>query len=213
MSSDLRKHTKVFIVLGGGLKLDGSLPKYVEERVNFAVQCATQCDTVLFSSRYSLNIPPKLCKLGFAFSEAKQMLDQYERFGGVSDNLFLENASTDTIGSAFFLRVAYDWLIKDTDVFIITSDFHAKKVDTIFNKIWLELSPELNVSSKQVISVKSNALTEQRIDHETQQTKKFICEYGAFQSLREFQSHMFKYHDNYNKSYNSNTKKPNEMLY
>ena len=71
------KHN-VFVVLGGGLNADGSLPEFVQNRVDW-VNKHSSSDIILFSALYSLNVPPKLSKEGFPLSEAHQMAKYFAK--------------------------------------------------------------------------------------------------------------------------------------
>ena len=112
------KHN-VFIVLGGGLNADGSLPEFVQNRVDWIINKHSSSDIILFSALYSLNVPPKLSKEGFPLSEAHQMAKYFAKKRRCKCQVFLENASFDTIGSAMFIRMHHlDRLRGNLKIFI-----------------------------------------------------------------------------------------------
>ena len=81
------KHN-VFIVLGGGLNADGSLPEFVQNRVDWIINKHSSSDIILFSALYSLNVPPKLSKEGFPLSEAHQMAKYFAKKEDVNVRYF-----------------------------------------------------------------------------------------------------------------------------
>lgn len=193
----------IYIILGGGLQIDGSLPSYVFNRVDYCIQNSCEKDFLIFSSRYSLNTPPKINKHGFPLSEAKQMLELYRSNGGISENLYLENASSDTIGSAFFTRILFEWLINNKELCIVTSDFHINRVKLIFTKILIGLQPKLRLGAINFIGLETKLASEARKDHEEQQLLGFKEEYGQFTNLGELSQYIFTWHGNYSPKFQS----------
>ena len=123
--------------MGGGLNADGSLPEFVENRVDWVVNKHNSSDIILFSALYSLNVPPKLSKEGFPLSEAHQMAKYFAKKRNCNCQVFLENASFDTIGSAVFIRIHHLDRLRNNlkNLYLVTSDFHIKRADKIYRKI------------------------------------------------------------------------------
>ena len=105
--------SRLLVVLGGGVQSDGKVPQWVDDRIIFAASRAGPSDTVLFSSIFSLNLPPKLDSDGYVISEAVQMAKRYVSLGG-KGHVRVENASFDTVGSAVFSRLLFGHLV-DSD--------------------------------------------------------------------------------------------------
>lgn len=202
----------IYIVLGGGLTDAGDLPNWVSCRVRYAVKHATINDTLIFSSRYTLNIPPKIDSHGYPICEAKKMLEKYQESGGVSKKLFLETASTDTIGSAVFLRLLYSSILENQNINIITSDFHARRAKKIFEKVF-SLKPKLKSIYISYKSCPSSISSASRAQHEYDSAIRFENQYGKVERLDFFLQKFLSEHTNYNKEYSSSNKYKDGMLY
>ena len=206
-------YENVYLVLGGGLLQNGGLPNYIVQRVKYCISEACTNDAIVFSSRYSLNSRPKLDERGFPKSEAKTMLDYYVNNEGGSKNLYLENASTDTIGSALFTRLLFGGLFQNKKLTVITSDFHLSRVTIIFEKVFLNLSHSLNFKELKFVGTQGPKNLQEREEREDKQIKLFKEEYMNIVSLNEFMMHMLTFHDNYSKDYQSDISPTKELLY
>ena len=95
---------RVVNILSGGIDPKGDLPDYVCSRVNYVVSNQTDFDAVLISSRYSRNIPLKSNEIGLPQYENETISESLIHMG-ITLPIFLESASTDTVGSAIFARL------------------------------------------------------------------------------------------------------------
>ena len=199
--SSRRKHGKsdysnrrVTIVLGEGLLLDGGLPLHVVRRLDKAIEI--YCDHTIFvcSSIFTLN-KPQVLKNGFVLSEAKEMASYIKRLSP-SSQVFLENASFDTIGSAIFTRMFYDFLLKGTEVTVVTSDFHIERTSIIFTKIF-GLNPFLDLKSLEFVSSESGLNSNERINHEKNAVRDFNQKSDQWLDFDNAKLWLFSHHDNY----------------
>ncbi len=160
-----------------------------------------------------MNTPPKLDSLGFPLSEAKVMMEYYKSNGGASNNLYLENASTDTIGSAVFIKLLFSWLLENRNIFVITSDFHLKRTKVIFKKVLSIPRPYLKIKEIKFIGVNGKYRNILREKRELSQTIAFIEQYGSFSSINQFIYELVHNHNNYNAKYKSDCIDGIKLLY
>ena len=198
--------------MAGGLTGAGDLPDWVLDRVMYSVKHATRNDTLIFSSRYTLNLPPKIDPTGYPICEAKEMLKAYKSLGGLSTNLLLEVASTDTIGSAVFLRLLYSSILENETVLVITSDFHVDRVKNIFDKVFT-LQPALDGISLQFKSCTTKMHKEKRMQHERRSIETFREQFGSILTMEDFLKEFLTKHTNYNYQYGSQGNYDDTMLY
>ena len=207
----------VYIVLSGGLLDNGELPCYVKKRIEFVKNNHNSHDYIIFSSLYSLNIAPVINDLGFPVSEAVAMKEYYMSISiQPYKEVFVENSSFDTIGSAFFLRKMFQFVLVNEEVIVVTSDFHRERTEYIFKKIW-NLIPVLNIKSIEFFGVQTNQQKSSlRIQKERNSLIEIKKSLSNFSDLEKFSHWIFTKHDNY-KSYNSsimlNRGEPNELRY
>lgn len=188
----------VYIILAGGLSDDGQLPAHVKHRIDFVKDRVNENDQVIFSALYSLNIPPVIDECGFPMSESVQMM-KYYKTGLINEgcSLFLENSSFDTIGSAFYIRKIFYFLLKNKDVKVVTSDFHYKRTKIVFQLIW-SLMPRLPVNSLAFVSIKTNTIEfSKRRSKEYQAIKSAQSTLSTFNNENELAEWLFTKHENY----------------
>ena len=75
---------EIIIVLGGGLSKNGDLTNKVKKRVKLAYDLIDEADAIIFSSKYTLNIPQKTDINGFVLFEASAMAKYFLKLGPVS---------------------------------------------------------------------------------------------------------------------------------
>ena len=198
--------------MAGGLTSSGKLPSWVLKRVEYAVTSTTANDTLIFSSRYTLNVPPRLSTEGYPICEAKLMLDTYKSMGGKAKDLYLEAASTDTIGSAVFTRLLFASLLEDKSVLVVSSDFHVERVKCIFKKVF-SLQPEIKISELKFHSCISETKSNSRKRHELSSIKNFNRQFGPIAAMKDFLIKFVNEHSNYNPLYQSKNVYDDTMLY
>lgn len=204
----------IFIVLGGGLNVDGSLPEFVQSRVDWVVKRQTCFDIVLFSALYSLNVTPKLSKDGFPLSEAHEMAKYFLKKRNVKCKVFLENASFDTIGSAMFVRMHHLDRLRSNlkNLYLISSDFHIDRAEKIYKKI-LSLSPYPISNRLKPIGIKTRIKTEARIEREKSSLAIFNETYRSIHTMSDSLDWMFSHHKSYNNSFLTGSIKEDNFLY
>ena len=204
---------KNIVILAGGLNPDGSLPEQVIERIFKASSLYKPGDRILASSRYSLNLPQKICDLGYVISEAKQICAHSALAQIPSEQKFLEHSSTDTIGSALFVssmlqneKIFYDHSL------VISSHWHLKRVRRIFN--WaFDISTQLNKKNLRFFGTNSDETSEARRIHENNQLKIFEDTWLPINDVKAAFAKLFCDHDNYSYKYDSQSKFTPEDMY
>lgn len=144
---------KTIIVLGGGIKDDGSLPEEAKKRVEKGVELFKEGDSLIMSGKWSF-----LEEKTFSTTEA-QAMKAYALILGISEkNIFLEEQSQDTLGNAYFCKrivekQGWDCLI------VVTSKFHEKRASFIFErafgkKIEFATTPSLEREKEEQVLLK-----------------------------------------------------------
>jgi len=125
---------EIIIVLGGGLSKSGTLTHKVKKRVKLAIDLIDQIDAVIFSSKYTLNIPQKIDTNGFVLFEAAVMANYFLKLAPFNScACYLELSSTDTIGSALFTRQQLESMgVYPKRITIITANWHLQRAQNIF---------------------------------------------------------------------------------
>ena len=123
------------LVPGGGIRADGNLPLWSENRLDRAFEVAGGVPILTLSAGTTHKAPP-LDTTGRPILEsvaaARYLLDR-----GYPEELVLaEAASYDTIGNAFFARVMHTDPAGFRRLLVITSEFHMPRTEAIFRWIF-----------------------------------------------------------------------------
>ena len=126
------KKKDAIIILGGGIELDGSLPKTPQLRVEKGVDLYKQgvAPYLVMSTKWSfLNeyIPPR--------TEAAAMKEYAITLGVPEKSILMEEKSTDTIGNAYFVKVDLLKPHKWKNIVVVTSEYHIARSRYLFHKI------------------------------------------------------------------------------
>ena len=125
------KAKDAIIILGGGLKRDGSLHEFVRARVREGAQLYENktAPRLIMCGAYSFIlgfVPPK--------TEARAMGEYAESLGVSRGDIILEERSKDTVGNIYFAKKILrkrGW----RDVIFVTSAFHAARAEFLAVKI------------------------------------------------------------------------------
>jgi len=195
----------MFVIMSGGLTVDGQLPDHVIERCEWVIQACNnkyleKNISILCSSSFTLNVPPKLNQENFILSESS-VIYEYLKKRGIKNQILCEQFSHDSVGSVFFSIDLFALPVGAKSVSFVTSSFHSKRVDTIVNlmrsvypeKIHLET---IGVAPNQVFdeSISSNS----RSIHESDAISKFNVLYKGVHKRSEFLKILLSDHTNYN---------------
>ncbi len=123
------------VVLGGGINTKSQLPEQVKKRLDKAAKLFKRQKTahILLCGRYSFLYPKdKIPKK----TEAEAMRDYLLALGIKKSDISLEKQSKDTIGNAYYAKRTYFIPKKEIRAIIITSQFHKKRTQFIFQKVF-----------------------------------------------------------------------------
>ncbi len=124
------------LVLGGGLREDGAVPPWVENRLKRALELAGCATPILTLSAGTTHKPGPRDGEGRTIFEsvagARWLLKRSYR----QELLFTEAASYDTIGNAYFARVIHTDPAGWRRLAVITSEFHMARTEAIFRWIF-----------------------------------------------------------------------------
>jgi uncharacterized SAM-binding protein YcdF (DUF218 family) len=123
------------IVLGGGIRDDGTLPTWVTERLDRAIERWTG-EYIIPSSAYTVYRPPVLDSRGFPLLEGTVCSEYLQRHGIPADRILPENSSFDTIGNAYFTRTVHCDQQELRRLLVITSEFHMPRAREIFDWVF-----------------------------------------------------------------------------
>ena len=204
------------VVMGGGIESNGKLPQHVSSRVEAALKREAELSHLIFSSRYTLNKPQVRDSEGFVITEAAAMAQYFRSRSKRHDmDLFLELASTDTIGSALHTRSLLENVgIVVGNLKIFTSDWHVERTRHIFN--WalslksVNLDFDFQISCLGVIDEHPSVA---RIEKERNSLENFLIEWAPIKDLNKAWKNLFLSHDNYNLKNNSITVNTAELKY
>jgi hypothetical protein len=142
----LGRRTDAIVVLGRGVRDDGSLGQIARARVDSALEIFRHgvARRMIFSGRHGLtanDAPPA--------TEAAAMAAYAISRGLPRKSILLEEESRDTIGNAWFVRTRFldpnGW----TSLRVVTSDFHVPRAGWVFRKV---LGPGFDVAFTPVSS-------------------------------------------------------------
>ncbi|HET6230659.1 MAG TPA: YdcF family protein [Longimicrobiaceae bacterium] len=119
------------VVLGGGVKPDGTLPVVGRTRVHRAVELYRRgiAPRIIFTGRCGLmdDDPP--------VTEAAAMAEMARGMGLPDEALLLEEEAKDTLGNAYFVREQFLEPNGWRSIRVVTSDFHMSRAAWVFRKI------------------------------------------------------------------------------
>lgn len=139
------------VVLGGGITPEGGLPELVELRLRKAVELFQQHPSpIIVSGKYSLLIdePP-------AKTEAQLMQEELVRLGVPVGQVLVEDQSQDTVANAYYVKKLIKG--KDTNITVVTSEFHSERAEFIFKKVF---GPEFQIEAVATPSALSEEIRE-----------------------------------------------------
>ena len=123
------------VVLGGGVRAGGELPPWVAKRFDLAMEQAADAPIICCSAG-TVHRPNPLDETGRpifeAVAEARYLLQR----GFPPDRIFIECASWDTIGNAYFARTMHTDPAGWRRLLVITSQSHMPRAEAIFHWVF-----------------------------------------------------------------------------
>lgn len=129
------------LVPGGGVRESGQLPRWVEFRLDRALELAEGVPIITLSAGTTHKAPP-LQRNGWPVLEAVAMARYLEVRGYPAEKLWTEAGSYDTIGNAYFTRQLHTEPAGLRRLMVVTSEFHLPRTETIFRWVFGLNAPE-----------------------------------------------------------------------
>ncbi|HEX2980665.1 MAG TPA: YdcF family protein [Anaerolineaceae bacterium] len=124
------------VVPGGGVRENGALPPWVENRLERALELQDRARFILLLSAGTPHRPPPLDERGFPLFESLGGARYLLKRGVEVRKLLTETSSYDTLGNAFFSRVIHAEPLGLQHLLVITSAFHMPRAAAIFQWVY-----------------------------------------------------------------------------
>ena len=124
------------LILGGSYIDENTLPKWVESRLDKAITLNEETNSYIVLSRGSTHKPVIRDKNGHSVDECTVMADYMIKKGIISNKIYKEAWSLDTIGNAYAALTLHVIPKNMRKIVIITSDFHMPRTKCIFEKVF-----------------------------------------------------------------------------
>ena len=188
------------VVPGGGLHPDGSLPPWVQARLEEALKMHDQVQYFLLLSGGTVHKPPPRDEAGFPIFESHAAAEYLLDRGIPPSRLLTETSSYDTLGNAYFSRVIHAKPQSLQRLMVITSQFHLQRTRAAFQWIYrlepLPFSFQLDYRSVPDRGIPPDSLRVRRQrERSSLEHLKKLCQ--KFTTLKEFHSWLFSQHGAY----------------
>jgi uncharacterized SAM-binding protein YcdF (DUF218 family) len=149
------------VLPGAGVRPDGSVPPWIENRLARVLEIGGDTPVVLLSAG-TVHKPPPLDVRGRPVFEAWAAADWLLRHGVPASRLFIEAASWDTIGNGYFLRTMHTDPRGWRRLLVVASAFQQPRLEGIFGWVFglppvdppyelgYEVVPDVEVSAARV---------------------------------------------------------------
>ncbi|MCA9910118.1 MAG: YdcF family protein [Anaerolineae bacterium] len=188
----------VVLVPGGGLLPDGTLPPWVINRLERAVDRAGDA-AILTLSAGTTHKPPPFDARGFPRFESVEAARLLVAQGIAPERILTETTSYDTIGNAYFSRVIHAEPRTLRRLLVITSDFHLPRTQFIFEWVYgLTPTNDFSLAFEAVADsgIAAEALSERRAK-EARALADVRTLAGGITSLAQFHDWFFTEHRAY----------------
>jgi hypothetical protein len=132
------------IVPGGGVRAGGELPAWVKNRFDLAIERSNSAPIVCLSAG-TTHRPNPLDETGRVVFEASAGGQYLLRRGIEAERIFLEAASWDTVGNAYFARTIHTDPRGWRKLLVITSEYHMPRAESLFRWVF-DLAPDQGYS-------------------------------------------------------------------
>ena len=180
------------IILGGTLNKDSTLPDFVINRLNKALEYKEQTKYYILSSKNSYHRETILDKNQKAIDECSVMGNYLLNHGISPNKILMEAWSLDTIGNAYGVLTMHCLPRCFTELLVITSDFHIPRTKAIFTKVFT-LYPLLKFQ----LEFKSSNSNIKISEKEKNSLKKWKENSSKFKNLQDIHQFIFMNHNAY----------------
>src|SRR4051794_15750111 len=182
------------LILGGGVREGGTLPSWVANRFDRAIELDTPVFICL--SGGTAHRPLLLTSDGKPIFESLTGARYLSERGIDPQRIFVETSSFDTIGNAYFSRVIHVDPMKISNLVVITSEFHAPRTEKIFRWVYgLDARTEyrLRFDATPDVGLDRSALDERR-EREQISIENVHQTEARIQSMKDFHRWLFTEH-------------------
>lgn len=123
------------LIPGGGLRPGGVLPDHVRSRIEAAVALAGDAPIIPLSAA-TVHRPPPLDRAGYPVLESVAAARDLIARGVAAERVWVETASLDTIGNAYFARVIHTDPAGLRRLLVVNSAFHMPRTRLIFDWVF-----------------------------------------------------------------------------
>lgn len=189
------KKKDLIICLGGGVNEEGCLARHIQSRVRKSIDISSMSNdaVILFSSSFTLNKPPVMDSRERIVSEASVMA-KFAKSLGYQSQLYCEQQSHDTIGSAYFSFSDFVSFIRPKTITIVTSNFHIERARVIFSHV-AEL---FNFEGRLLFAETTSSFSQVRSKKERSSCQEYYSYWKNIKDISEYRYKFFRYHSNYN---------------
>ncbi|MEO0868064.1 MAG: YdcF family protein, partial [Cyanobacteria bacterium J06642_11] len=187
------------VVPGGGVHACGELPLWTQRRLNHAIDNSHQAYIVTLSAG-TTHKPPPLDGDGYPIFESVAAARYLMQRGVAPERILVETCSYDTIGNVYFSRVIHIEPLKLKRLLVITSEFHLRRTQAIFEWIYglsgLPQDAVLTFQSVSDVGIKGDVLAARRV-REAQSLEQVRSLTQQIQTIQEFHTWLFQHHGAY----------------
>ncbi|CAF0843539.1 unnamed protein product [Didymodactylos carnosus] len=157
------------IIPGGGLNEFGEPSKWVQARLDRAIELDNQTNYFLVLSRGTTHRPPLLDNLKYPIDEATAGANYLMSHKIKKEKILIENWSLDTIGNAYFSLVCICEPMQLKRLCIITNEFHIERTKLIFD--WLYHMIHESIYHLTYLTVENQGMTDEQLVVRVQKEK------------------------------------------
>ena len=186
------------LIAGGGITEDGKPNEWGKRRLDKALE-VWKGEFLITLSGGTVHKPPVLTNKKFVIHEAAADANYLLEKGADPKKVFVETASRDTIGNAYFARVIHTDPRGWRKLLVITSEFHMPRTKEIFEWIFgFDATPayELDFLSASDEGISEDILIP-RIKKERKSIERLRKEKERVKTFKEFHTWLFSEHGAY----------------
>ena len=185
------------LILGGGIRDGGSLPSWVANRFDRAIELDTPVFICL--SAGTAHRPLPLTSDGRPIFESLTGARYLSERGVDPQRIFFETSSLDTIGNAYFSKVIHVDPMAIANLVVITSEFHVSRTEKIFRWVYgldARRQYRLTFDATSNVGLDKNVLDERR-KREQMSIQNVDRMAARIQSIKDFHTWLFTEHTLY----------------
>jgi len=193
------KKYDAILILGGGLKKNGTIPLWTKRRIEKALEVFSGREYIIALSAGTTHKPPIL-KNKVPLYESVATANYLLKKGIPRQKILTETVSLDTIGNAYFARTIHTEPGNLKKLCIITSRFHMPRTRAIFEWVFnlrpLKFKYKLDFLAASDKGIKQSIMNA-RHEKEKRSLKQLLQNKKGINSLSKFHKWLFTKHQAY----------------